>query len=102
VAGRVRLGDPDATNLSVGVSGVQQVGFLSDLMLETWPAPKVPIGLSVAGTDQPGNGDLGVRLAGDVGYRLRPWVRPTVRVSWQGRTAAHAGVGGGLGLVFDW
>ena len=102
VAGRVRLGDPDATNLSVGVSGVQQVGFLSDLMLETWPAPKVPIGLSVAVTDQPGNGDLGVRLAGDVGYRLRPWVRPTVRVSWQGRTAAHAGVGGGLGLVFDW
>ncbi len=102
VAGRIRLGEPDATNLSVGVSGVQQVGFLSDLLLETWPLPKVPVGLSVAVTDQPGNGDLGVRLAADLGYRLRPWVRPTVRVSWQGRTAAHAGVGGGLGLVFDW
>ena len=102
VAGRLRLGDPAATNLSVGVSGVQQVGFLSDLLLETWPLPEVAVGMSVAVTDQPGSGDLGVRLASDVGYRLRPWVRPTVRVSWQGRSAAHAGVGGGLGLVFDW
>ena len=101
-AGRLRLGDPDATNLSLGLSALQQVGFVSDLLLETWPTELIPIGLSVAVTDQPGNGDLGVRLATDVGYRLRPWVRPTVRVSWQGRTATHAGLGGGLGLVFDW
>jgi len=43
-----------------------------------------------------------VRLATDLGWQARPWVRPTVRLSWQGRTAAHAGIGGGLGLVFDW
>ncbi|MBK9030881.1 MAG: hypothetical protein IPL61_06000 [Myxococcales bacterium] len=101
-AGRIRLGDPDATNLSIGASGLQQVGFASDLRLETWPRELLPVGISVAVTDQPGNGDLGVRLATDVGYQVRPWVRPTVRVSWQGRTATHAGVGGGAGLVFDW
>jgi hypothetical protein len=101
-AARIRLGDPDRTNVSAGVSGVQQIGFLSDLRLETWPRAEVPVAISVAVTDQPGNGDLGVRLATDVGWRVRPTVRPTVRVSWQGRTATHAGIGGGLGLVFDW
>ncbi|MEZ4400063.1 MAG: hypothetical protein R3B06_08595 [Kofleriaceae bacterium] len=103
VAGRLRLGDPDATNLSLGVSGVQQLGFLSDLRFETWPRPALPVGISVAVTDQPGNGDLGVRLATDVGYRLRPWaVRPTVRLSAGPHRERHAGVGGGVGLVFDW
>ena len=100
--GRLRLGDLDHTNLSAGISFVEQVGFLTELRLETWPRPELPVGLSVAVTDQPGNGDLGVRLATDVGYRVRPWVRPTVRVSYQGRTATHAGLGGGVGLVFDW
>ncbi len=100
--GRLRLGELDRTNLSVGLSAVEQVGFLTEMRLETWPRPELPIGLAVAVTDQPGNGDLGVRLSTDVGYRVRPWVRPTVRVSYQGRTATHAGLGGGVGLVFDW
>jgi len=102
VAGRARLGDPDRTNLSVGVSGVEQLGFFTDMRLETWPGPTLPVGISVGVTDQPGNGDLGVRLATELGWRPRPWVQPTVRVSWQGRTATHSGVGAGLGLVFDW
>lgn len=101
-AARLRLGDPDLTNLSAGVSSVEDLGFLTDLRLETWPGPKTPVGISVGVTDQPGNGDLGVRLATEVGYRVRSWVTPTARVSWQGRSAAHAGVGGGLGVVFDW
>jgi hypothetical protein len=101
-AARLRLGDPDATNLSVGAGATEQVGFLTDLRLETWPRRNLPVGIAVGVTDQPGNGDLGVRLSADVGYQLRPWVRPTVRGSWQGRSATHAGVGGGLGLVFDW
>lgn len=102
IAGRGRLGDPDRTNLSVGLSTVEDLGFISDLRLETWPNPKAPVGISVAVTDQPGNGDLGVRLATDVGWRAASWVTPTVRVSWQGRSANHAGVGAGAGLVFDW
>ena len=99
---RARLGDPDATNLSLGINTIQDLGFFSDGRLETWPRPDMPVGISVAVTDQPNDGDIGVRLATDIGWRARPWVQPTVRVSWQGRSAAHSGVGGGLGLVFDW
>ena len=102
VAGRIRIGDADRTNLSGSASGVAELGFVTDLRLETWPSLKVPVGISVGVTDQPGGGDLGVRLATDLGWQARRWVRPTVRLSWQGRTATHAGLGGGLGLVFDW
>jgi len=101
-AARVRIGDPDAVNLSGNVSSIEDLGFYSDLRLETWPDARVPVGISVGVTDQPGQGDLGARLAADVGWRARPWLQPTLRLSWQGRTAIHAGVGGGLGLVFDW
>lgn len=101
-SGRVRLGDADRTNLSFAVSGVDQLGFFTELRLETWPRERLPVGISVGVTDQPGNGDVGVRLATDLGWRARPWVTPTVRVSWQGRSADHAGLGGGLGVVFDW
>lgn len=102
VAGRARLGDPDRTNLSVGLSTIENLGFYTDLRLETAPNPLFPIGISVGVTDQPGNGDLGVRLATEVGWRALPWVTPTVRLSWQGRSADHAGLGGGAGVVFDW
>jgi len=101
-AGRVRLGDPDAANLSVGVSAVEELGFFSDLRLETRPDRRLPVGISVGVTDQPGSGDLGARLAVDLGWRALSWIQPTLRLSWQGRTAVHSGVGAGLGLVFDW
>ena len=101
-AARVRIGDLARTNLSAGIDGIASIGFVSDLRLEAWPAARLPVGISVGVTDQPGQGDLGVRLATDLGWQARSWVRPTVRLSWQGRTAVHAGIGGGLGLVFDW
>lgn len=101
-AGRVRIGDPDAANLSAGVSAVETLGFYSDLRLETWPEPRLPVGISVGVTDQPGSGDLGAKLSADVGWRALSWLQPTLRLSWQGRTAVHSGVGAGLGLVFDW
>lgn len=102
LAGRLRLGDPDGANLSVGISTVQELGFYSELRLETRPDRRIPVGVSVGVTDQPGGGDLGARLAADLGWRALSWMQPTLRLSWQGRTAVHAGVGAGLGLVFDW
>ena len=102
LAGRLRVGHPDGTNLSAGASAIEQIGFYSDLRLEAWPRDELPIGISVGVTDQPGSGDLGVRLAADVGWRALSWLQPTLRLSWQGRTAVHYGLGGGLGLVFDW
>ena len=42
-----------------------------------------------------------VRLGIDAGYVIGP-VAPTLRVSWQGRSINHGGVGGGLALAFRW
>ncbi len=102
VNARIRIGDADGDNLSASLGAVAELGFVSELRLETWPQRRLPVGLSVGVTDQPGGGDLGVRLATDVGWQARSWIRPTARLSWQGRTTDHAGLGGGLGLVFDW
>jgi hypothetical protein len=102
VEGRGRIGDPDGTNLVFTVGGIAEIGFISELRFMAVPRPRLELGMSVGVTDQPTRRDLGVQVATDLGWRVRPWLIPTLRLSWQGRSAAHAGVGGGLGLVFDW
>ncbi len=97
-----RVGDPDATNLSLTIADIAEIGTFSDLRFEAVPRESLYVAMSVGATNQPNRGDLGVRLATDVGWRVRSWLQPTVRVSWQGRSVDHSGVGGGLGLVFDW
>jgi hypothetical protein len=99
--GRGRIGDEAGTNLTATARNIAEIGFLSDLRLGTWPRPKVPIGVSVGALDQPAEGDLAVRLGIDAGYVIGP-VAPTLRVSWQGRSIDHGGVGGGLALAFRW
>jgi hypothetical protein len=102
VEGRVRIGDVDGANLSFTASEIARVGYLTDIRYEARATPRVPVGLSVGITNRPADGDVAVRLAADVGLRTLPWLEPTVRVSYQGRTAQHAGLGAGLGLVFHW
>ena len=102
VEGRVRLGPEEGTNLTFALSSLQNIGFLSELHLQWAVFPRAPIGLAVAVTDQPAQGDLGVRFSADVGVRVGSWFTPTLRVSYQGRTVQHSGVGVGLGMVFDW
>lgn len=100
--GRARLGVEDGTNLSFGLSRIAEIGFLTELRMQWNAVQNVPLGLAVALTDQPNQGDLGVRLTADIGYRALSWVQPTIRISYQGRTVQHTGLGAGLGLVFDW
>jgi hypothetical protein len=100
--GRVRLGPEDATNITFAASTLAGIGFLSEAKLQWAVIPAFPLGFAVAVTNQPNNGDLGVRLSADIGMRIRRWLQPTIRVSYQGRTLSHSGLGGGLGLVFDW
>jgi hypothetical protein len=102
VEGRVRLGPEDGTNLSLGASRLAQIGFLTEIRMQWDAVAQAPLGLAVAVTDQPSQGDLGIRLTTDVGYRALSWLQPTLRISYQARTVRHSGVGAGLGLVFDW
>jgi hypothetical protein len=97
-----RIGDPDGTNLSLLIANVAEIGTFSNLRFEAVPTPKLYVAMAVGVTDQPDQGDLGVSVSTDFGWRVKPWLQPTVRASWQGRSADHTGVGGGLGLVFDW
>lgn len=102
VEGRFRLGTEDGTNLTLGASRIAELGFLTEIRMQWNAVEHYPLGLSVGLTDQPNQGDLGVRLTTDIGYRALPWLQPTLRLSYQARTVVHSGVGAGLGLVFDW
>ena len=54
-------------------------------------------------TDQPINSDeLAVRGVFQVGYRITDQLALAARLSYQGRTIDHAGLGGGLAATFDW
>ncbi|HEU5054989.1 MAG TPA: hypothetical protein VFU21_00630, partial [Kofleriaceae bacterium] len=99
---RLRVGDPDGTHVSLGGSRIAELGFLSDLRLQLATIPRAPIGFTVAVTDQPNEGDLGMLFATDVGWRALPWLAPTLRLSYQARTVVHSGLGAGFGLVFGW
>ncbi|MFH0903328.1 MAG: hypothetical protein V2A73_22090 [Pseudomonadota bacterium] len=100
--GRIRMGPEDGTNLSFGISSLQEIGFLSEIRMQWNAIPSLPLGLAIGLTNQPNQGDLGVRFSADVGLRMIKWVHPTVRISYQGRTVQHSGLGAGVGLVFDW
>jgi hypothetical protein len=100
--GRVRFGEEEASNLSFALSSLEDVGFLSEVRMQWAAIEDLPLGFAVGVTDQPNNGDLGVRLSGDLGYRALDWFQPTLRVSYQGRSIQHSGLGVGLGMVFDW
>lgn len=45
-------------------------------------------------------GDIGVRVIGQVGYRVLPTLTLALRGSYQGRTINHAGPGGGAAVVY--
>lgn len=100
--GRLRLGAEDASNLTFGVSTLEDIGFLTEVRMQWAAVSEMPLGFSVGVTDQPGSGDLGVRLGADIGYRAARWFQPTLRVSYQGRSLRHSGLGVGAAAVFDW
>jgi hypothetical protein len=59
-----------------------------------------------AHTEQSGvstsQGDVGVRLIAQVGYRIMPSLTVALRASYQGRTINHAGPGGGAAVSYQW
>ncbi|MCX5743229.1 MAG: hypothetical protein NT062_12115, partial [Proteobacteria bacterium] len=102
IEGRVRIGDRDATNLAIVGRHVDQVGFLSDIRFGVSPIDHFRLGLSVGATDQPHEGEVSVKLGTDLEVRVTDELSILLRGSWQGRTTAHGGIGGGAGLGVFW
>jgi hypothetical protein len=100
--GRFRIGERDGTNLAFIGRSVEEVGFLTDLRFGTRPTPGMLLGISVGATNQPNRGDVGVKLGTELEVIAIKNVAIILRGSWQGRSTAHGGIGGGGGLGFYW
>jgi len=100
--GRLRIGDRDGTHLVLSGRSVDQVGFLSEIEFAAHPVEHILVGVSVGATDQPTQGDVGVKLGTELQLVRFRRISVTARGSWQGRSIAHGGLGGGAGLGFHW
>jgi hypothetical protein len=100
----VRIGSDLETNLllggevlgGIGLRGIAEFDWNS---FRTWP-----IVLRSEVTNQPagvGN-DVGVRLIGQLGYRVLPHMVVAARASYQGRTIYHSGPGAGASVEYAW
>jgi hypothetical protein len=99
---RVRLGDRTGTNLMFLGRTIDQVGFLSEVRFGTRPTRPLGLAVSVGATNQPTRGDTAVVLGTELElYAIRN-MTVIARGSWEGRSVAHAGIGGGGGLAFNW
>jgi hypothetical protein len=115
----LRLGNDQATNLTLGGEVLGTIGLRGITQLELATFPNVPIVLRTEVTNQPagtsahgreegeagdsnGRGDVGARAIAQVGYRFLPALVVSVRGSYQGRTINHAGPGVGGGITFLW
>jgi len=112
----IRFGSDLGTNLLLGGEVLGGVGVRGIAQLEWNAGPRVPIMFRSEVTNQPAGsshvetasgvsesqGDVGVRLIGQVGYRVVPALTLALRASYQGRTINHAGPGGGAAVTYTW
>ena len=102
IEGRVRIGERDETNLALIARTVDQVGVLSEVRFGTQPVRGMLLGVSVGATNQPNNGDIGVKLGTEIVVIAIRNMTLGLRGSWQGRNVSHGGIGGGTALGFSW
>jgi hypothetical protein len=102
VEGRLRIGSRDAANLQFIARTLEQIGFVTDIKFGARPVSDLGFAVSVGATDQPNNGDIGVKLGSELEYFMSPNISLLLRGSWQGRTTKHGGIGGGAGVGFTW
>jgi len=114
----VRLGNDLNTNLMLGGEVLGGIGLRGIAQLELKQFEKVPITLRSEVTNQPVGtradvqnpltgyatfrdaSDIGVRVIGQVGYKIVPSLTLALRGSYQGRTINHAGPGGGAAVIY--
>jgi hypothetical protein len=100
--GRVRIGARRETNLQLLAQWLPELGWLTDVRLGVRPARDVLLGISVGATDQPNTGDAAAKLATELAWIGLPWLTLRLRVSWQGRSVVHGGIGGGAAAELTW
>jgi hypothetical protein len=111
----IRFGNDLSTNLLLGVDVLGGVGIRGIAQLEWSASPRVPIMFRSEVTNQPAGsahsevssvsgsqGDVGVRLIAQAGYRFTSQLTLSLRASYQGRTINHAGPGGGAAVSYQW
>ena len=117
----LRVGHDRRTNLLFGGEVLGGIGIRGITQLEWNTFRRVPILLRTEVTNQlagaalssanvtggpptqsTGEGEIGVRAIGQVGYRLTPGFILAARVSYQGRTINHAGPGAGAAVTYEW
>ncbi len=100
--GRIRVGNRNATNLMLGARQLDRVGWLSQLRFATPLTQRVGLATFLGATNQPSRGDIAVQVGSEIEILVHSRVALIGRASWQGRSIAHAGIGGGAGLSIRW
>lgn len=100
---RLRIGTAEGTRLVVGAETIPEIGQRAFLGLFFEARESWPMAVEVEVTDQPvDEGELAVRTVFEVGRRFVDVFVTSLRLSYQGRSIDHAGLGAGLALTFDW
>jgi hypothetical protein len=102
IEGRMRVGALRSTNLQLLAQSLPELGWFADTRLGARPARDFLLGISVGATDQPNNGDVGAKLGTELEWLGIPGAILRVRASWQGRSVAHGGIGGGAAVELTW
>jgi hypothetical protein len=100
----VRIGSDLATNLLVGGEVLGGIGLRGIAEFDWNSLRDWPVVIRSEVTNQPAgfDGDVGVRIIGQVGYRVLPRMVASLRASYQGRTIDHAGPGAGAAVGYSW
>ncbi len=99
---KLRIGQVNGTNLQLAASYFQNFGALGSLHLEWNVVPGWPMGAAIIVTNQPAQGDVGVRIVYQIAYRARPWLQPALRLGVAARNIEQIGLNLGFGLLAAW
>jgi hypothetical protein len=98
----LRIGQEQGTNLLMGGSLTQEMGLEALVSMNLAVFEHFPIGVSVAATNLPVGEDYAARLALQLGWRQYDWMSIDALLGLNMRNIRHVGMGGGLGLSFNW
>jgi hypothetical protein len=99
---KLRIGQVTGTNLQLAAYYFKDFGALGSLHLEWNVVKSVPMGAAVIVTNQPAQGDVGVRILYQIAFRARPWLQPALRIGIAARNIEQIGLSLGFGLITAW